>query len=242
MGVGKAEKYIEAEEYQAALSVERIAGKRLRKPRRTATEDEFARLIAHCAADHSARGTRDALLFVLAASCGFRAIELVSLRLDDYRADTLELRAPQVKVDVEADDIWLPLEGSEVAYLDAWLAIRGHAPGPLLTRLERGGMGGLTPLTTNGVWRIVKDRAAECGIEGMTPHALRRGCGTRIIERTGNPAWAQKRLRHSDIKTTMEYYYQPTAEQMREAVKAAGFPKLADQSRDITNNGEKGEE
>lgn len=212
--------YLTDKQWLLIQDVARVSGKKLRRPRRTLTEEEFTRLIEHCAADKSARGYRDAALFALARSVGFRASEYTALVIADYDRAGRRIRVPMIKVETEEAE-WLDLYDREIAYLEAWLAVRGTRPGALFTRLERGGMSAINTLNQHSINEIMRRRGAEVGITDFSSHATRRGCGTLIILETGNPAIAQRRLRHAQLDTTISAYWNPTEAQLREATAKA---------------------
>lgn len=226
IGAGRDDTYLNAEELEAIRQVKRIPGKRLRKARRTLTDDELARLIEHCAADDSARGVRDTLLFGLAAVCGLRASEYAALQLDDYDRAGRRLRVPQIKTEVSDEDIWQPVEEPVIGYMEAWLRVRGSQPGALITRLERGGMGALTQLKPDGITHIMAERAAEIGLEGVTCHSARRSYVTRVLMHTGDLAMAAKLARHKSPTTTATYYDMRGDEEKREVMKRVPFPTM----------------
>jgi len=229
LGVGRDEAWLTAEELEAIRQVERLPGKRLKKPRRTLTEDELARLIAHCGADDSARGVRDRLIFGLAAVCGMRASEYAALTLADYDRDGKRLRIPQIKVEVSDEDVWHPLEEPVLGYMEAWLAVRGLQPGALLTRLERGGMGVLTHLKPDSITTIMARRGEEIGLDHVSGHAARRSYVTRVLKYTGDLAMAAKLARHKSPTTTATYYDQRDLDDKRETMRRVPFPATKDE-------------
>lgn len=217
----EAEKYLTAEQWLVIQDIAKVSGKRLRRPRRALTAEEFDALIKHCAADPTPRGKRDAALFALAKDCGLRQSEFVALTVADYDRASRRLRVPMTKTDAE-EDVWLTLKYPATAvYLDAWLAVRGKIPGAFFTRLERGGVGVIQTLFFNAINKIMQRRGEEVGITDFSSHATRRGCGTLTILETGNPAIAQKRLRHAKLDTTLDAYWEPTEAQLREATEKA---------------------
>jgi integrase len=121
------DKYLDAEALEVIRQVEAIPGKRMRRQRRTLTDAEIATLLAHCAADLTPRGQRDAALVAMAAATGLRASEYAALELADYDREGVRLRIPQIKTEISDQEVWLPFASQASEYLDRWLARRGKA-------------------------------------------------------------------------------------------------------------------
>jgi len=68
----------------------------------------------------------------------------------------------------------VPLTGSATAALDDWLAIRGTAPGPLFVRLSKGGHVTDERLASHAIYKILRKRLAQAGVEDLRPHDFRR--------------------------------------------------------------------
>jgi integrase len=176
-----------------------------RRGHRRLRDEEVVRLLAHCVADVSPRGARDAALVAVGVACGLRASEHAALQLADYDRAGRRLRIPQIKVETSADDVWLPLPSPVVEYLDRWLAWRGATPGALFTRAERGGLGVIQQMAPDSITEIIKDRAAAAGVERVTAHDLRATCVTRFLEATGDTAMASQLARHMSLATIKLY-------------------------------------
>lgn len=215
--------YMDADEHATAADLKAFKGNRLRRPRRVLSEEEFAKCLAVCEADHSAAGVRDAALFALAAACGLRAGEYAALQVDDYDR---KARLLQVRSDKTGDARQVPLAGETTVYLEAWLSLRGTVPGPLFVRLERGGATGRGPLTSRGVSDIMTARGEEAGVERFTSHATRRGFVTRAAAATHDLGLVSKLIGHSSPAVTAQSYFQPQQEELRAAVETIGLPKL----------------
>jgi integrase len=219
IGVGREAKYLTAEALAVIKEIEPIAGKRLRKPRRALSTDEFDRLIAHCAADDTPKGKRDTALAALSKQAGFRASEYASLTLTDYDRTNRRLRVPQIKSETSEQDIWHPLEDEAIAYLERWLVVRGNRPGALFTRLERGGVGIMQHMHPQAVSYIMTTRGEAAGIDHFSSHATRRGFITNLLKSGADLGMAQKLARHSDPETTARHYDLRDDDDKRAAIK-----------------------
>ncbi|MBM3319714.1 MAG: site-specific tyrosine recombinase XerD [Candidatus Eisenbacteria bacterium] len=88
------------------------------------------------------------------------------------------------------------------AYLDRArpALVRGRTTEALFVN-HRGG-----PLSRMGVWKALRKRAREAGIEGkLSPHTLRHSFATHLLEGGAGLRDVQEMLGHSDISTTQLY-------------------------------------
>ncbi len=167
----------------------------------TLNEAEVDRLLA-IELPATPRGLRDrALLEVLYAS-GLRASEIMGLRLESFLREEGLLRVLG-KGDKERV---VPVGGSAVAALDAWLA-RGR---PKLVKPRTGGELFLGEhgrrLTTARLWQIVQEMAKLAGIEKrIWPHLLRHSFATHLLGRGADLRAIQEMLGHASLGTTQVY-------------------------------------
>jgi integrase/recombinase XerD len=149
---------------------------------------------------------RDRALLELLYGCGLRASELVGLRPGD-----LDLNGQFLVCRGKRDrERLVPVGGAARRALGDYLA-RGR---PLLVR--RGDPGRLFvnhhggPLTRQGLWRIVRARAARAGVRRAFPHALRHSFASHLLENGADLRSVQALLGHADIGTTEIYTHLPT--------------------------------
>jgi site-specific recombinase XerD len=89
--------------------------------------------------------------------------------------------------------------------LQAWLAVRGKAPGALFVRIHRSGHIRPARLSTEAVARVVARRAAQAGVGELRPHDLRRALATRLLETGVDVLLVQRILGHRSVATTQIY-------------------------------------
>lgn len=157
---------------------------------------------------------RDLALVRFLAETGCRVGEIVPLRVSNL--DLVNCEA--VITDGKTGEDSLDFGERTATALRAWLDARpqvehdfvfvnlGHDP-------KRYGQ----PLTESGVYQIFKRLARLAGIKGpYNPHSIRHLVGKHFTEQT-NLVLAQNKLRHTNIRTTADFY----AHQGREEVKDA---------------------
>src|SRR5689334_639617 len=89
--------------------------------------------------------------------------------------------------------------------LDAWLAVRGAAKGPLFCGINKGGR--LLPgrLSSQGVLRMVTKRAAEAKIKQFSPHDMRRSFISDLLDSGADLVTVQALAGHASPTTTARY-------------------------------------
>lgn len=151
------------------------------------------------------RGPRDRAILWLLFGMALRRAEVASLDLRDYDADGATM-AVLGKGQIERDH--LPVSAEVGRAVDAWIEVRGEAPGPLFLNLDRAGKRGAAAdgrLTMRAIDQLVRRYAARAGLRAYAPHALRHGGITFALDITGNLAAVSKFARHKNPRTTMIY-------------------------------------
>lgn len=99
---------------------------------------------------------------------------------------------------------------SVVRSIESWLPMTfpdGEVLGdtPLLRRLYKGGSVSPNGLSTDAIWRVVKDAAEYAGLGSVAPHDLRRSVAGNL-ELSGVPVETISRLlRHTSVAITQAY-------------------------------------
>jgi site-specific recombinase XerD len=145
---------------------------------------------------------RDRALFELAYSCGLRAEELVSLRVQDVDHD-----AEQVRVEGKGSKTrFVPIGEVALAAVTRYLraarpALRESTRETALFLSKSG-----RPLSTSDVRRRLSIWTKRSGIQGgCSPHALRHSFATHLLDGGADLRSIQEMLGHSSISTTQLY-------------------------------------
>jgi len=164
-------------------------------------------MLAECRTRGDAKGLRDLALVRVLHDLMLRRSEAVGLDLEHVERDGGRVTAVWILGKARSDRERLELAKSTAAALEAWLAARGGAPGPVFTRLDRTRDPARPQrLSDHSVAVIVGQLGAAAGLErAVRPHGLRHEGITRAIE-LGEPLLdVQLAARHADPRTTQRY-------------------------------------
>lgn len=147
---------------------------------------------------------RDRAILELLFSTGLRVSELVGLDRDsiDLKSDHFSVRGKGDKIRV------VFLSGASKESLKKYLDKRKDVDGALFPRVKKSAVakGDDLRLTARSVERLVKKYAAEAGItKKITPHSLRHGFATDLIQAGADLRSVQMLLGHAQITTTQIY-------------------------------------
>jgi integrase/recombinase XerD len=161
------------------------------------TEEEIDRLFAMPDVSTEA-GIRDRAMLELMYAAGLRVSELVSLK--------------QAEIDVHSGVVnchgkgskerRVPVGKSAIHWLQQYTAVKagyGQSPFPNMF-LHRG-----KPMTRQFAWAMIRNYAAEIGLQNVSPHTLRHSFATHLLQHGADSRSVQALLGHSDISTTQIY-------------------------------------
>ncbi|RJL23205.1 tyrosine-type recombinase/integrase [Bailinhaonella thermotolerans] len=219
------------DDYHRARDLRPAPGSRVAHGQHVPRENIGALLAACDADDNQPLAARDAAMIAVLAAAGLRRAETAALDLAAYRRRDRALRVLG-KGDKEQD---VPLPSWAVARLEAWLAIRGHAPGPLFPRFRKGGRFTLDAphLTGQSIQVVIDRRARQAGLLRDTPafgeeriraHDMRRTFVGELLDAGVDLATAQRLARHAKPETTSRYDHRGER-RLREAVAQVPPPK-----------------
>ncbi|MCC6972962.1 MAG: site-specific integrase [Anaerolineae bacterium] len=179
---------------------------------------ELRSLVEVCKADLTPAGVRDAaILAVLYA--GLRRAEVSTLELGHwFPGDSRLVVHGKGRKERAA---YLPPGGHRA--LEAWVNLRGFTDGALFTRIGKGGVLTLAPISSQAVYVILQRRAESAGVENITPHDLRRTFVSNLLEAGADTVIVSKLVGHADPKTTARYDRRPEDEKRR-VVTRLDFP------------------
>ena len=188
---------MEREDLERATDFEPVRGSRAERGR-SLDQSELAALFRACA-DGTTAGRRDAA--TIALLYGMRRAEVVGLNLEDYRPTEGELRV-RGKGNKERR---VPITNGSKAALDAWIEARGDEPGPLISRVTRGGGVILERITAQAAYKALERRAKRAGVANFAPHDLRRTFAGDALDAGADLATVQALMGHADPRTTAKY-------------------------------------
>ncbi|MBW4023839.1 MAG: tyrosine-type recombinase/integrase [Proteobacteria bacterium] len=197
------------------------AQKRPVRPAAALTSAEIRLLLGSC--DDSLPGragllaVRDRALLLTCFAGGLRRSELVALDREDLRftADGLVLRIRHSKGDQEGEGADVRIaRGARpatcpVRAMEGWLSRSGIAYGAVFRRITGGGRTE-DRLTGNGVWKILRRRAALANLvvpdgERLSPHGMRAGFVTEAYLNGALDEQVMAHARQKDVTTTRRY-------------------------------------
>ena len=176
---------------------------------RVLSEEEVARMLEETKGEDP-RALRDRAMLETLYGSGLRVSELCALRREDIVADGELFRifgkgSKERIVPIGATAgraLTLYLEGARESFARGDLS-ESHI---FLTRLGR-------PFTRQGVFKIIKERAAAVGIaaDRISPHVLRHCFASHMLAHGADIRAIQELLGHADIGTTQIYTHVDTA-------------------------------
>jgi integrase/recombinase XerD len=186
-------------------------------------EEEVLRLIDACSGPPEPISLRDRAILEVLYGTGMRVSELAGLCLGDLGSDTglvkvlgkgsKERLVPLGRCAHRALIEWLGPRGRPALEPRRW-ARRGDAEAVFLN--ARGGR-----LTRQGIWGVMKKRAASVGLERRVhPHVLRHSCATHMLAHGADIRVVQEILGHVSVATT-QIYTKVSPEHLRRAYELA---------------------
>ncbi len=187
-------------DYHRAISIKAVKGETL-PAGRAATSGELRALFG-VLDQTTPGGMRDAALLAVAYGAGLRRAEIVELDLSDYDVESGALKVRHGKGN-KARMVYAT-NGAKTA-LDNWIELRGDTPGPLFVPVQRNGKRVMRRMVTHAVFKLLKRRAQQAGIEPLSPHDLRRTFISDLLDAGADIVTVQKLAGHSSVETTARY-------------------------------------
>ena len=194
-----------ADDYGHAADIKNVRGDSPLRGRVLKTS-EIAALLQDCLNDGDLIGVRDAALIAVLSGSGLRRSEMVALNLGDFDPENSSLLVRLGKGG-KSRTVYLPL--GAVSALDAWLTVRGDAPGALISPVIRGGRVEIRRITDQAVMVILRKRAKSAGVASFSPHDFRRTFITNLLSAGVDVLTVSRLAGHSDPATTQKYDLRP---------------------------------
>jgi len=212
-----------AETYHRAIDLSPVKGETV--PRgRALPRAELDRLFSVCRADAGPTGHRDLAIFAVCYGAGLRRQEVASLDLEDYDSATsclvvngkgTKCRTVYIKNGLRAAlEAWLEVRATaaqaagSVANCEVVPVMNGATPGDKPLFLSTGGRRrGLTNrgMSADAIYDVCKSRGRQAGIEGFSPHDLRRTAISDMLDAGADISAVKAVAGHSKIDTTSRY-------------------------------------
>jgi integrase len=190
---------MDAETYARAADVANVRATTLPSGR-AVERDEVRALFATC--DDSPAGRRDAAMLAILYGGGLRRAELCGLDLDDFDAAECLLT---VRAGKGRRDRRVFLSKPACAIVRKWIGARGGDDGALFVPISAGGTVRLTRLRGEAVRYILQKLQRQAGLDGITPHSLRRSYVSQLLAAGVDVFTVQKLAGHADAVTTARY-------------------------------------
>jgi integrase len=133
---------------------------------------------------------------------GLRRAELCGLDLGDFDAADYALTVRLGKGRRERA-VYLPESVCE--HVKAWIEVREGEPGPLFCPVRMTGEVPISRLRGETLWYILKRRQRQAGMEGITPHGMRRSYVSNLLEAGVDLLTVQDLVGHANAVTTARY-------------------------------------
>jgi integrase len=129
--------------------------------------------------------------------------ELAGLHLADYSPTNRSLTVRHGKGRKER---LVPVASGAATLLEEWLAVRGPVPGSLFLPINKGGVIGTAPLSTQAVYKALTRRATAAELKDpVSPHDMRRTFVGDLLDAGADIATVQQLAGHASVTTTARY-------------------------------------
>ena len=163
---------------------------------------QVEQLFASLTSDTSLIGCRDHLIFALFLGLGLRLSEVLAIRVENIDFYASSITVQQGKGN-KSRTCYLPKWVKQC--IKQWLKHLSDDACWLVCKVYKSGsVNSGQSLTSAGLYKIVKTRLAQCGIDA-SPHDLRRTYITRLLDQGVDINTVRQMAGHADISTTAIY-------------------------------------
>ncbi len=216
--------YMGEDDYRKLAEVDRVRVERddteAELTGRALTIGELTAVMAACADDPTPAGARDAAVIALGYGLGLRRVEIARAKLADYDGEKGLVRVKHGKGNKSRI---LPIDNGARDALEAWLQIRGDAPGALFYGVNKGGRIHSRAINSRAVHELFAKRGEQAGVKDAGFHDLRRTFISDLLDKGVDVATVAKLAGHNDPATTLRYDRRKL-ESRREAIKSLHVP------------------
>jgi site-specific recombinase XerD len=193
---------MDSDTYHRCIDIKPIAGSDL-PAGRDLDDTEIRELLLDAMSEKKVIGTRDAAIIGILYMTGLRRAELVRLDMEDYQDGRFIINGKGNKQRI----VHVKNKGAKL--LERWISERGVLPGPLFCPMDKHGNISIEPITTQGIYIMLKRRGKRLGIVDFSPHDFRRTFVGNLLDAGVDIATVSKMAGHSDIRTTQRYDRRP---------------------------------
>lgn len=148
----------------------------------------------------NAKGYRDKAMLELMYATGMKASDLIKIRISD-----INLKIGYIFCRSNSKERVIPIYAYARECLNNYIEKRNLIPNSDKTDVLFLNLSG-TPLTRQGLWKIIKSYQKQVNIPGdITPHTLRHSFAIHLLENGADLKSVQELLGHSDISSTQIY-------------------------------------
>jgi site-specific recombinase XerC len=166
----------------------------------------FLRLVAVAGEQKEPKRSRDLAILWLAYGRALRRTEICSLRFPE----DLDLPGECIQVlgKHRTQREWLTIPPATCRALQAWLVLRGNAPGSLIYRLDRATPRDLDrqPLTGEALYQLLASLSVKAGLGQVRPHGLRHAAITDVLDVTRGDFRSAQRFGRLAKADTLRHY------------------------------------
>lgn len=197
--------YITAEEYQRAVDLKNVTGDS-RLAGRDIPTHELREILLSCYSDGN-RGIRNLAAIAILATCGLRRQELAALDLSDFDPETGDL---EIRFGKGRKQRTVSVFNKARQALDAWLFVRGDAPGALFYSFLKGDkVKAGQRWNADDLYSFITQRASELGLKRITPHDFRRTFIGNALDEGIDPVLLTGITGHASVDMLRKYDRRP---------------------------------
>ena len=144
-------------------------------------------------------GLRDRAILELMYASGLRVSEAAEVKINDVDLDSGIITTTGKGSKTRR----VPVGASAVEWLKSYLVLRRKKDNIEIDRMFVSTAG--RPIDRQTIYISITEYAANCGLQGVSPHTLRHSFATHLVQNNADIRSVQQMLGHADISTTQIY-------------------------------------